>query len=208
MCTALFSLNAYASLLTNASFESGTFVDDGNKTVTFTASSTSITDWTTVGSHVSWIDTGNPWGLSAQDGDRFLDLTGYTAGAPFGGVSQTVPTTIGQQYDLSFYLGSYTQRWGGPPVSILAMVDGTSQIFTVTTTSAVSTWTPFTLHFTATSASTTVTLMGAAGANYIGLDNVSLDPASGSAVPEPKSYVLAAIGIGILISARLIRRGA
>jgi hypothetical protein len=29
-CAALFSLNAQASLLTNGSFESGTFVDDGN----------------------------------------------------------------------------------------------------------------------------------------------------------------------------------
>jgi hypothetical protein len=206
-CTALISTNTYASLLTNGSFEAGTFVDDGNKTMTFTAGPTSITDWTAVGSHVSWIDTGNPWGLSAQDGDRFLDLTGYTAGAPFGGVTQTVATTIGQQYDLSFYLGSYTQRWGGPPVSILAMVDGVSQTFTVTTTSSVSTWTPFLLHFTASSASTTVTLMGAAGSNYIGLDNLSLDPAGGGgAVPEPESYVLTAIGIAILVTAGLIRR--
>ena len=92
-CTALFSMNAYASLLTNGSFETGTFVDDGNKTMTFTAVPGSITDWTVVGSHVSWIDTGNPLGLSAQDGDRFLDLTGYTPGAPFGGVTQTVATT-------------------------------------------------------------------------------------------------------------------
>ena len=206
-CTALLSMNAYASLLTNGSFESGPFVDDGNKTMTFTAVPGSITDWTVVGSHVSWIDTGNPWGLSAQDGDRFLDLTGYTTGAPFGGVTQTVATTAGQQYDLSFYLGSYTQRWGGPPVSILATVDGTSQTFTVTTTSSVSTWTPFTLHFTASSASTTVTLTGAAGVSYIGLDNVSLDPAGGGgSVPEPKSYVLTAVGIAILTAARAMRR--
>ena len=54
------------------------------------------------------------------------------------------------------------------------------------------------------SASTTVTLTGAAGVNYIGLDNVSLDPAGGGgSVPEPESYVLTAIGIAILAAGAL-----
>lgn len=204
-CAALFSLDAQASLLANGSFESGTFVDDGNKTMTLNTGSTSITGWTVAGSHLAWIDTGNPWGLSAQDGDRFLDLTGYTPGAPFGGVTQTVATDVGQQYDLTFYLGSYTQRWGGPPVSILASAAGTTQTFTVTNTTTESTWTPFTFHFTAGSANTAVTLTGVAGVNYIGLDNVSLDPVGEVVIPEPESYVLAALGMAVLAVGRLVR---
>jgi hypothetical protein len=205
-CAALFSLNAQASLLTNGSFESGTFVDDGNKTMTLNTGSTSITGWAVAGSHLAWIDTGNPWGLSAQEGDRFLDLTGYTPGAPFGGVTQNVATDVGQQYDLTFYLGSYTQRWGGPPVSIVASAAGTTQTFTVTTTSTESTWTPFTFHFTAGSANTAVTLTGAAGVNYIGLDNVSLDPVGAVVIPEPESGVLAALGMAVLAIGRVVRQ--
>ncbi|HEY6990186.1 MAG TPA: DUF642 domain-containing protein [Bryobacteraceae bacterium] len=193
-----FSVPAYADLIGNGSFEQGTFVNDGNGTMTFSAGPTSITGWTAVGRQVSWIESPNPWGLSAQDGNFFLDLTAYNPGAPFGGVTQDITTVVGQQYDLSFYLGSYTRRWGGPPVSILASAGGTSQTFSVSTTSTASTWTPFSLLFTATSTTTTVTLTGAAGLNYIGLDHVMVNPSGTPAVPEPGSYALIALGTALL----------
>lgn len=41
--------------------------------------------------------------------------------------------------------------------------------------------------FTATSASTPITLTGAAGFEYIGSDNVSVNPSSGPITPEPGS---------------------
>lgn len=189
--------NATASLLTNGSFELGTLVNDGNSTMTFSAGPTNITGWTAVGRQVSWIEAGNPFGLSAQDGSRFLDLTAYIAGPPFGGVTQTISTNAGQQYVVSFFLGTYTLRWGGPPVSIVASAGGTSQTFTVSTTSTASTWTPFSMLFTASSANTAIMLTGAAGFNYIGLDNVGVD-AAGTTTPEPLSYALIAIGLGLL----------
>ena len=200
-------MSANANLLTNGSFELGTFVNDGNLTDTFNAGATTITGWSAVGRQVSWIDVGNPWSLSAQDGNRFLDLTAYNPGAPFGGVTQSVATTVGQQYSLSFYLGSYTALWGGPPISILAAAAGTSQTFTNAAATSTSTWTPFSLLFTATSATTAVTLTGAAGVNYIGLDNVSVDPAGpGGAVPEPSAFALVALGFGVLpLIARRLR---
>ena len=197
---------AQANLLNNGSFELGTFVDDGNGTDSFSAGPTTITGWAavgTVGTQVSWILSPNPWGLSAQDGSHFLDLTGYRTGAPFAGVTQTIPTIIGQQYSLSFYLGSYTQRWGGPPVSILVSAGTTNQTFTVSTTSSASTWTLFSTLFTATSANTPVTLTGAAGVQYIGLDNVSVDAIS--AVPEPESGTLIVLGLALL-GAIMLRR--
>jgi hypothetical protein len=196
--TILFAPAAKADLITNGSFEVGTFVNDGNATMTFTAGTTSMTGWTAVGRQLSWIITPNPWGLSAQDGTFFLDLTAYITGAPFGGVTQTITTVVGEQYDLSFYLGSYTQRWGGPPVSILASAGSTSQTFTVSTASTASTWTPFSLLFTATSTSTAITLTGAAGVEYIGLDNVSVNPASAAPVPEPGPIALATVGAALL----------
>lgn len=192
----LLHANATASLLTNGGFELGALVNDGNSTMTFSAGPTNITGWNAVGRQVSWIEAGNPFGLSAQDGSRFLDLTAYVAGPPFGGVTQTISTNAGQQYILSFFLGTYTLRWGGPPVSIVASAGGTSQTFTVSTTSTASTWTPFSMLFTASSANTAITLTGAAGFNYIGLDNVGVD--AGTVTPEPLSYALIAIGLGLL----------
>jgi hypothetical protein len=92
---ALAASAAHANLLVNGSFEQGNHTNDGNNTETLLPGATDITGWTTVGSHVSWIADPNPFGLTAQDGSRFLDLTGYTVGAPFGGVTQTITTTPG-----------------------------------------------------------------------------------------------------------------
>jgi len=191
---------AQANLLTSGSFELGNFTSQGFDTQTFTAGATTLTGWTTIGNFVSWIGKTNPYQLSAQDGDFFLDLTGFHTGSPFGGVSQTVTTTPGQQYDLSFYLGSYTARWGGPPVSIMASVAGTSQTFTDNTHSSQSTWTLEHMLFKATGSTTVITLTGTAGVEYIGLDNVSL-----TAVPEPSVWELVLIGfasLGLIAHAR------
>jgi len=194
----LFSAPARADLITSGSFKTGTFVNDGNESMTFSAGPTTIGGWTAVGRQVPWITTPNPWGLAAQDGTLLLDLTAYNTGAPFGGVTQNIATVIGEQYDLSFYLGSFTARWGGPPVSIAASAGSTSQTFTVSTASAASTWTPFSLLFAATSTSTAIALTGAAGVQYIGLDNVSVNPAGTAVVPEPGPCALVALGVGLL----------
>jgi len=62
---------AHANLLTNGSFELGAFVNQGNETMVLNVGSTTITGWAVVTDQLAWIDTGNPWGLSAQDGNRF-----------------------------------------------------------------------------------------------------------------------------------------
>ena len=187
--------HANANLLTNGSFEFGTLVNDGNATQTFSAGPTAITGWSAVGRQVSWIEAGNPFLLSAQDGSRFLDLTAYNTGAPFGGVTQSIATTIGNQYSLSFFLGSFTTRWGGPPISILASAGSTSQTFTNSAVTTSSTWTPFAMTFTATANTTAITLTGSAGVEYIGLDNVDVEPAGAVGAPEPATYILIACGL-------------
>jgi hypothetical protein len=95
-----------------------------------------------------------------------------------------------------------TARWGGPPVSILASAGGTNQTFTDSAVTTSLTWVPFSMVFTATSASTAITLTGAAGVEYIGLDNVDVELA-GSGVPEPGTYGLTALGLsGLMFIAR------
>jgi hypothetical protein len=52
--------------------------------------------------------------------------------------------------------------------------------------------------FTANSANTPITLVGSAGFQYIGLDNVSVDSVGGPTVPEPGAAALVISALGLL----------
>ena len=184
---------AEANLLVNGSFENGNFAPPGNATMSLAVGSTAMTGWTTFNDTLSWIGTGNPWGLSANDGARFLDLTDLAAGAPFGGVVQTVATSPGSSYVLSFDLGSST-FWGRPD-AITASAAGTSATFTSPLTGTNNDWQRVSMAFTATSATTSVQLLGSAAFNYIGLDNVSLDLGAAAPIPEPETWALMLGGV-------------
>jgi hypothetical protein len=196
---------ASANLIQNPSFELGGFVNQGNQTMSLPAGpGQTISNWTVGFDTIAWINTGSPWGLSAQDGDKFLDLTNYEAGAPFGGVFQAIPTIIGADYSLTYYLGSYTARWGGPPIAITAFAGSAIQQCVNPSVTTASTWTLCTVPFTALAAQTTITLHGVAGFHYIGLDNVSVELVNEPPVPEPA--VSALVGVGALALAANARR--
>jgi len=203
LLTAALTGGTQANLLTNGSFESGAFVNEGNDTMSLAPGSNVIDDWTVivVTDHTAWIGAANPFGLSASDGSFFLDLTNYQAGAPFAGMSQTVATTPGATYSLSFDLGS-SSLWGLPS-SIIASAAGTSQTFTSPMT-GVNVWTNASMQFVASSATTTVLLQGASGVNYIGLDNVDVEFVSGPGlVPEPTTLALLGLCLaGLLATSR------
>jgi Protein of unknown function (DUF642) len=185
-----------ASIL-NGSFEDTTnFVANSDDTMPLVVGSTSMTGWTVVGSSpIAWIGPDNPFGLTASNGKYFLDLTGYSDSPPdFGGVSQTIPTTPGATYALSFDLGSSTtynpSGTAGITSTATATVGNTSQTFNFTT-SLGNEWTTETMFFTATSnlSSTLITIQGSTGRQYIGLDNVSVSE-TGAIAPEPASCVV------------------
>jgi hypothetical protein len=79
---------AQAIPISNPSFEIRTLVNDGTGTMILPVNSLQITGWTVVTDQLAWITSPNSWGLAANDGDRFLDLTAYPTGAPFGGIRQ------------------------------------------------------------------------------------------------------------------------
>jgi hypothetical protein len=204
LCTlVLCAAGAHANLLVNGSFESGTFNPPSAATMSLAPGSTAISGWTVVNDVAAWIGTGNPWGLSANDGARFLDLTDYSTGAPFGGVAQAIATLPGASYRLSFDLGSST-FWGRPD-AITASAAGQSATFTSPGTGTNNDWQHVSMLFTASSNSTTVQLLGVAGHQYIGLDNAAVDLVS-TPVPEPQTW--ASMVGGLVCAGAWLRRRA
>lgn len=165
------------NLLINPSFEDGPFTDNGDGCETLLLNATSMTGWKVVADQIARCGTPNTPGITASHGKRFLDLSGYDNNVPHGGVEQTVATQIGQVYQLSFDLGVVQ---GNPelagPIAVKATVTGSpAQTFTHNPAGVGVQWASYGFSFTATSASTTVTLEGISSATfYIGLDNISL----------------------------------
>lgn len=183
---------ARANLLVNGSFESGSFTNQGNDTMSLPVASTALTGWTVVTDTMAWIGPNNPFGLTASEGDYFIDLTNYQAGSPFAGMRQTIATLPGATYALSFDLGSSSVY--GRPAAITASAAGATATFTSPATGGNDDWMSVSMSFVATAASTTVTLQGSTGLNYIGLDNASVDLVS-APVPEPAEWALMIAGL-------------
>jgi hypothetical protein len=178
------------NLITNGSFENGSYTFDGNGADSLPAGSTVITGWTTFGAELATIQNTNNFGpITTPFGSIFLDLTGYHDSSPYGGVEQSISTTIGQSYQLTLYLGVYDSNpiYEGP-ISVQVKAGPGSTTFTDNPTGLGSIWTPFSFSFIANSSSTLISIQGTEGKQYIGLDNVSV--IASSAVPEPSTLVL------------------
>ncbi len=162
--------SAHGNLIKNGSFESGELVPNKNGDMLLHAGATDLTGWIVI-NDLTWIDLDNPWKLSASDGNRFVDFTEYRA-KELGGVSQSIQTTVGEVYEITFDLGSSTQ-WK-VPVSITVIAGVESAIFTSTNLTELDIWESFSFKFTATSSNTLIIFLGLTGKGYTGLDNVSV----------------------------------
>jgi Protein of unknown function (DUF642)/PEP-CTERM motif len=192
---------ARANLITNGGFgdPDGNFVDNtGSGGDDVPVGSPDITGWTISGNYsVLWIPSGGFYGgLGPSPGNPsafLVDLTGTTDSAPFDSVSQTIATTAGAHYTLTFDLGSATQ-WGIQD-GVTASAGVTSGTFTSTNPGTSSNfWNSEALDFVATGSSTLITLAGLSGRQYIGVDNVAVVETSSGAVPEPSTWAMILLG--------------
>src|SRR5580700_9137281 len=103
----LLILPMHAALLVNGSFEEATNGATLGYDQLFPGA-TNIPGWTTTNAELTWDgpQIGLTPPLSAAQGSDFLDLTGTHDASPYGAVFQTLATTIGQPYQVSFELGS------------------------------------------------------------------------------------------------------
>lgn len=191
------SVSRANNLLVNGSFETGNFVNNGAGAESLALGDTSMTGWTTVSAELAWVQNGNNYSLSAEDGTMSLDLTGYHDSSPYGGVEQSFATVVGGQYLLSFYVGAnsnYSQVNG-----VNALINNSSLgTFTINSTTSGQTWQQFSVSFTASSTTSTLDIIGSAasGGTYIGLDNVSVTAQS---VPEPAEFLpMVGTALGLL----------
>jgi choice-of-anchor C domain-containing protein len=153
---------------TNASFETGTYVDNSFGFEQLNAGDTSLDGWTVDAGSVDWIGTYWP----AQDGSMSIDMSGLDAGT----LSQTFATTVGNTYTVSFYLSGNP---AGPPAVKTLNVSATggtvsSYSFDASANTLSSMiWTQETYSFLATGTSTTLSFVSTTPGPFgPALDNV------------------------------------
>ncbi len=168
-----------ANLIANGSFESpvvpvGSYLD-------YAGGSSAIPGWTVAGSDVAVISgafTQSGITFNAADGKQWLDLTGVTSNSMTNGVTQTVATTIGQEYQLTFDVGSTSDGSLFFPATVDLSIDGGARThyFNSNITPKAQNWEQFTVDFTATHSTTNLAFFDGSAANNFsaGLDNVQL----------------------------------
>ncbi len=170
---------AGANLIVNGSFEAPSVPVGGYTNVG--GGSTAISGWLVVG-----VDSALTSGsfqqsgitFQAQQGSQWLDLAGVTSNSSASGVRQTVPTAVGRQYQISFYVGSATAAPFFAPATVDLTIGGGQRTgyFNPTGPANALNWKLFTVPFTATGNSTAIEFNnGSASSNYLSaIDNVSL----------------------------------
>jgi hypothetical protein len=192
-------------LISNGSFE--TPVVSAGSFTSFGVGSALLTGWSVVGpadtvvSVVSGTFSQNGVTFQQQDGIQWLDLTGVNSNSTEG-VSQTLATTAGHVYQLSFYVGNTTGgSIFGSTSTVNVSINGTPTFSdTNSTTNATGlSWELFTHTFIASATTTLAFLNGdPANDNSNGLDNVVLNDLGPAAVPLPAALPLFATGLGAL----------
>ncbi len=200
---------ARGNLITDPGFETPAVTPGGF--TNFLTGSTSITGWTVTGpaatavSIVSTTFSQNGVNFEAEEGNQWLDLTGDGSNSTEG-ISQSVSTTPGTNYVLSFYIGNTTGGGIFGTTSTDALYINGTNVGSFENSNIDSTglnWEQFTYDFMASGSSTTIGFVNLdpSGDNSNGLDLVDLEVGT-SSVPEPATVGL----VGLALVAIAFRR--
>lgn len=189
-----------AVTVVNGSFEQGT---DPGTFITLAPGSTAITGWTVGGNRGTGIDyIGSYW--EASDGDRSIDLSGNGPGT----LSQVLTgLTVGQSYQVNFDLAGNPDGGQGVKLALVqAVIGGAPGIEQFTVDASTSrqdmNWSTRLYRFTAQGTSATLTFSSLTDTAFgPALDNVGI-----AAVPEPASWAMMIMGVGLVGGALRSRR--
>lgn len=117
-------------------------------------------------------------GIAAEDGGSYLAFGAL--GPALDSISQTLSTTAGSSYDLSFWLD--TDQSAGAPMQLVAAW-GSNAVLNLTAPLSASGWNPYSFEVTG-SGSDTLSFSGFDSNGYTLLDNVQVQPiAAGDGAP-------------------------
>ena len=186
------AMGAHANLVQNGGFE-----DIGSATLqpwggyTYGAGFASVLPgWNVNFGNVDIVPASFSFLQSAASGSNFLDLNGFTS----GGISQTLATVAGQQYNLNF---KYSGNGAAAALMLLNPVGPTpltGQTFLSAAGGNPVAWLDGAFTFTALS---NTTLLSFNSLNT-GTGGLLLDSVSVTAVPEPGTYALMLAGLGVV----------
>jgi len=182
-----------ADPILNGSFETPT-VPVGGFT-DFAVGSSALTSWSVVGpagtnvAIVSGSFSQNGVSFPAQDGVQWLDLTGDGSNSTEG-VQQAVATIVGDQYQLSYWIGNTTGGGiFGTTSTVNVSLNGVPTFSDTNATSSPTTqnWQQFSHTFVATALTETLSFLNGdpGGDNSNGLDNIVLTDLGPAPVPGP-----------------------
>lgn len=213
-CGGLFAaVLGLASLAQAAPFTNGSFESPGGSTTTLVIGSTHVTGWIHgVNPFAELYSQSGIFGIAAGDGEYYITWGG--SGATGGTLSQTFDTTPGVTYAVNYLLT--TQQNGSAVLPVqsnsVQAFDGNTLLGSTTNSfnMAAGNWLAGNqLTFTATSGSTTLVFTDTSDGQVAdslnwGLDAVTLAevPGSGGDVPEPTTYGLVAMALGMIGFAR------
>ena len=183
-----------ANLIVNGEFtiaSPGTTTPNADSAVLLPGGSTAIDGWTVIGGpagddQLYWAATGFD-GLTFPDADA-VALTGDTNINPQFGMEQTIATTPGMTFALTFEVGTSSEFPDPSGAGVSVTAGNLTTTITGIVTTGTSVWTPEEVDFTATSTSTTIIIQGDAPlpnphGEYIGLDDVAVATTTNAAPP-------------------------
>jgi choice-of-anchor C domain-containing protein len=197
----LFVSTAFTLPFSNGSFEDGS-IDPNTSSpywIDLGVGSTVIESWTIVSGTIDYVGS-NYW--AASDGNRSLDLGGYSDGT----ISQTFDATSGVEYIVRFDMAGNPAA--NPIKRMRVSVDGFSGEYQFDQTGWDWTnmgWVTYTFTFIADDSQATLIFENLTGDSCgAALDNVRVEASGASPVPEPSTMLL--LGSGLIGLATLRRR--